>query len=96
LLLKNFPVQFLPAHGLTQEAVQKANEIDYQGVHAKVFRPEYIIAIAASVRRPKDIARIKLFMEQADIDRDLLDAILKRHKLSLPEDENGNPTAARA
>jgi hypothetical protein len=35
-------------------------------------------------------------MEQADIDRDLLDAILKRHKLSLPEDENGNPTAARA
>jgi len=95
LLLKNFPVQFLAADGLTEEAIQRANEIDYQGVHAKVFRPEYIIAIAASVRRPKDLARIKLFMEQADIDRDLLNAILKRHKLSLPKDENGNPTPAR-
>ena len=95
LLLKDFPVQFLAAHGLTEEAVQRANEIDYQGVHAKVFRPEYIIAIAASVRRPKDLARIKLLMEQADIDRELLDAILKRHKLSLPKDETGNPTAAR-
>jgi hypothetical protein len=93
-LLKNFPVQFLAAHGLTEEAVQRANEIDYQGVHAKVFRPEYIIAIAASVRRPKDLARVKLFMEQADIDRDLLDAILKRHKLPLPKDANGIPTTA--
>jgi hypothetical protein len=83
LLLKNFPVQFLAAHGLTEEAVQKANKIEYRGVRAKVFRPEYMIAIAASVRRPKDIARIKLLMEQADIDRDLLDTILKRHKLSL-------------
>ena len=84
LLLKNFPVQFLAAHGLTEEAVQKANNFEYQGVRAKVFRPEYMIAIAASVRRPKDIARIKLLMEQADIDRHLLDTILKRHKLSLP------------
>jgi hypothetical protein len=84
LLLKNFPVQFLAAHGLTEEAVQKANKIEYQGVRAKVFRPEYMIAIAASVRRLKDLARIKLLMEQADIDRDLLDTILKRHKLSLP------------
>jgi hypothetical protein len=84
LLLKNFPVQFLAARGLTEEAVQKANKIEYQGVRAKVFRPEYMIAIAASVRRLKDLARIKLLMEQADIDRDLLDTILKRHKLSLP------------
>src|SRR4051812_22931394 len=49
LLLKNFPVQFLAAHGLTEEAVQNANFIEYEGVPAKVFRPEYMIAIAASV-----------------------------------------------
>jgi hypothetical protein len=96
LLLKDFPVQFLAAHGLTEEAVQNANPIEYQGVHAKVFRPEYMVAIAASVRRAKDLARIKLLMEQAEIDRKLLERILKAYKLSLPEDENGKPTAARA
>ena len=44
-----------------------------------------MIAIAASVGRAKDIARIKLLLEQGDIDHDLLDEILKRHKLQLPQ-----------
>ena len=84
LLLGNFPVQFLTAHGLTEEAVREAKTIDYQGVPAKIFRPEHIIAIAASVGRHKDLARIEQVMEQADIDKNLLETILKRHKLSLP------------
>jgi len=96
LLLKNFPVQFLAAHGLTEEAVQNADTIEYQGVRAKLFRPEYIIAIAANVRRAKDLARIQLLLEQAEIDKNLLESILNRHKLSLPEDENGNAPATRS
>jgi hypothetical protein len=40
LLVKDFPVQFLAASGLTEEAVQNANKIEYEGVPAKVFRPE--------------------------------------------------------
>lgn len=84
LLLGDFPVQFLAAHGLTEEAVRDAKQIDYKGVPAKVFRPEHIIAIAASVGRHKDLARIEQIMEQTDIDQNLLEAILKRHKLSLP------------
>ena len=86
LLLNDFPVQFLAAHGLTEDAVQNANPIEFEGVPAKVFSPEYMIAIAANVRRSKDIARIKLLMEQADLDRNLLETILKRYKLSLPEE----------
>jgi hypothetical protein len=86
LLLNNFPVQFLAAHGLTEDAVLTANSIEFEGVPAKVFRPEFMIAIAASVRRSKDIARIRLLMEQADLDRNLLETILKRYKLSLPEE----------
>ncbi len=38
LLVHGFPVQFLAAHGLTEEAVREAERIDYEGVPAKVFR----------------------------------------------------------
>jgi predicted nucleotidyltransferase len=69
---------------LTEEAVRNAKQIEYEGVPAKVFRPEYIIAIAASVGRHKDLARIEQLLEQAKIDKALLDDILRRHKLKLP------------
>ena len=84
LLVKDFPVQFLAASGLTEEAVRNANKIEYEGVPAKVFRPEYIIAIAASVGRYKDLARIEQLLEQAKIDKALLDDILHRYNLKLP------------
>ena len=84
LLLKDFPVQFLAGSGLTEEAVREAKRIEYEGVPAKVFRPEYIVAIAASVGRHKDLARIEQLMTQAKIDNALLDDILRRHNLKLP------------
>ena len=49
-----FPAQFLAACGMTEEAVR----IEFEGVPAKVFRAEHIVAIAASVGRQKDKARI--------------------------------------
>lgn len=85
LLLNNFPVQFLAARGLTDEAVREATSIEYKGVPTKVFRPEHIIAIAAQVGRSKDLARIEQLIEQADIDENLLERILNCHKLSLPK-----------
>ena len=85
LLIKDFPVQFLAASGLTEEAVREARQIQYEGVPAKVFRPEYIIAIAASVGRHKDLARIEQLMSQAKIDKPLLDDILRRYNLNLPK-----------
>jgi hypothetical protein len=83
LIVKDFPVQFLAASGLTEEAVRAAKQIEYQGVPAKVFRPEYIIAISASVGRHKDRARIEQLLEQARIDKPLLDDILRRYNLNL-------------
>lgn len=85
LLVNDFPVQFLAASGLTEEAVRRANRIEYQGVPAKVFRPEHIIAIAASVGRHKDLARIEQMLEQTEIDTTLLDDVLARYNLSLPK-----------
>jgi len=85
LLIKDFPVQFLAASGLTEEAVREANPIQFEGVQAKVFRPEYIIAIATSVGRHKDLARIEQLISQAKIDNALLDDILRRYDLKLPK-----------
>jgi hypothetical protein len=84
LLVRGFPVQFLVAHGLTEEAVREAERIDYQGVPAKVFRAEHIVAIAASVGRAKDKARIEQMLEQANLDKTRLENILQRHNLKLP------------
>jgi hypothetical protein len=84
LLIGNFPVQFLAASGLTEEAVREARPVQYEGVPAKVFRPEYIIAIAASVGRHKDFARIEQMLDQVKVDKALLDDILRRYSLQLP------------
>jgi hypothetical protein len=85
LLVKGFPVQFLAASGLTKEAVDEAKQIQFEGVQAKVFRPEYIVAIAARVGRHKDLARIEQLMAQVRINRTMLDDILQRYSLKLPE-----------
>ena len=84
LLLKDFPIQFLAASGLTEEAVRNANSIEYEGVPGRIFSPEYIIAVAASVGRHKDFARIEQLLDQARINRGLLDDIVHRYKLKLP------------
>jgi len=83
LLVKGFPVQFLAAQGLTEEAVREARRIEYEGVSAKVFRAEYIIAIAAAVGRHKDLARVEQMLQQAHVDKSRLEKILERHKLKL-------------
>jgi hypothetical protein len=85
LLVHGFPVQFLAASGLTEEAVREAERIEYEGVPAKVFRAEHIVAIAASVGRAKDKARIEQLLQQAELDQSRLESILQRHKLKLPK-----------
>jgi len=84
LLVRGFPVRFLPASGLTEEAVRAAEQIVYEGVPAKVFRAEHIIAIAASVGRAKDKVRIEQLLAQADLDGTYLASVLQQHKLKLP------------
>jgi hypothetical protein len=84
LVIRGFPVQFLAATGLTEEAVREAERIEYEGVPAKVFRAEHIVAIAASVGRAKDKARIEQMLQQADLDKMRLEKILQRHNIKMP------------
>ena len=82
--MHGFPVQFLAARLLTEETVREAERIDYEGVPAKVFRAEHIVAIAASVGRAKDKVRIDQLLQEADLDQSRLENILQRHRLKLP------------
>ena len=82
---RDFPVQWLETTGLIEEAVREAGTIELEGVAGRVMRAEHLIAIAASIGRLKDRARIEQMWEQADLDRGLLDAILLRHHLKLPD-----------
>jgi len=84
LLVGGFPVQFLAAHGLTEEAVHEAERIEFAGLPARVFRAEHVIAVAASVGRAKDKARIEQMVQQADFDHAYLENLLQRHNLKLP------------
>jgi hypothetical protein len=84
LLVRGFPVQFLAASGLTEEAVREAIHIEFEGVPAKIFQAEHVVAIAAAVGRQKDKARIEQLFQQASLDRTKLENILERHKLKLP------------
>jgi len=84
LLLRGFPVQFRAAHGLTEEAVRDAERMEFEGVPAKVFRAEYIVAIAAGVGRARDKARIEQMLQQAGLDMKQLENTLQRHNLKLP------------
>jgi hypothetical protein len=84
LIIGGFPVQFLAAAGLTNEGVREAEHFDFEGTPAKVFRAEYIIAIAASVGRTKDKARIEQLLSQADFDKSYLADLLHRYRLTLP------------
>ena len=84
LVVEGFPVQFLGARGLTEEAVREAVDFEYAGVCGRIFRPEYIIAVAAQVGRHKDKARIEQLLQQAAFDSEKLQDILRRHQLTLP------------
>ena len=64
--------------------MREAERIDYEGVPAKVFRAEHIVAIAAGVGRAKDKARIEQMLQQSGLDKMRLEKILQRHKLKLP------------
>jgi hypothetical protein len=64
--------------------VREAERIEFEDVPAKVFRAEHIVAIAASVERSKDKARIERLLHQAGLDKTKLESILQRYKLKLP------------
>jgi hypothetical protein len=82
VVIEGVPVQFLPAYNaLVDEALNQAQETDYDGVATRILRAEDLIAICLQTGRDKDRERVRIFREQAQLDADLLASILRRHQL---------------
>ncbi len=88
LLVHGFPVQFLSASpGLETEAVESALILEWDGHRIRVMRPEHLAAIALTVGRPKDRARLVYLVELPTFDRQFFSDILSRHSLQNRWDE---------
>ena len=81
IMIEGIPVEFIPAVGLSREAVEQSIVVDFEGVKTKVMTPEYLIASFLLAGRDKDIAKIKLLLEQAPLDHEKLTGILSRYNL---------------
>ena len=82
LLIEEYPIEFIPAKGLDEEAIKRALVISYEGIRTKVMRPEYLIAIFLKVGRLKDKNRVRLMLAEVKLDKKLLMDILSRYKLT--------------
>ena len=75
-------LQFLEAKdGLLSEACKSAKVIDYDGVPARIFSAEHLIAICVSVGRPQDRQRVGMFYAAKAYDPTLLNSILVKYGL---------------
>ncbi|MBI4645435.1 MAG: nucleotidyltransferase [Bacteroidia bacterium] len=82
IIVAGVPVEFIPAEGLSKEAVENAQETEYDGVKTKVITPEYLISLLLKAGRDKDKIKIKMLLEQAKIDMDKLKVILNKYNLN--------------
>jgi len=82
VMIHGHPVQFIPAYNaLVEEAVRTAQAVSYRKVRTQIVRVEHLVAILFQTNRLKDRTRVVLLLEEAEIDRKELQAILKRHGL---------------
>lgn len=82
IIIEGMPVQFIPTgSALEQDAVDNAKGITYSGIRTKIPSAEHLIAIAMKAGRRKDFEKVGRLLEQAKIDNNKLEKILKEHKL---------------
>jgi len=83
IVIEDWPVQFLPATTqLEREAYLNAEISNLDEVPVRVALPEHLVAIMLSVRRPKDLARVEMFLSQDAVKIDVLEDLIQRHGLT--------------
>lgn len=82
VMIESVPVQLLPAYNpLVTEAVAASVEKPLGKASARVCRPEHLVAILVQTGRSKDRARLQMFLDEAELDRSLLEELIDRHGL---------------
>lgn len=87
IIMAGIPVQIIPAHNaLAVDAVNHAATLNIEGLPIRVIRPEHLIALylEPSARTRKRLERVATLLEESDVDRTRLDALLKKYGLTLP------------
>lgn len=83
IVIQDWPVQFLPAMTqLEREAYLNAEISNLDEVPVRVVLPEHLVAIMLSVGRPKDLARVEMFLSQDAVKIDALEDLIQRHRLT--------------
>jgi len=81
LIIEGVPVDIFPADVLEKEAIENAQETEYEGVKTKIISPEYLIALFLRTNREKDKRKIQMLLEQTEIDLEKLGRILTKYGL---------------
>ncbi len=83
IVIEGWPVQFLPATTqLEREAYLNAETSSIDEVPVRVVLAEHLVAIMLCVGRPKDLARIEMFLSQNAVKIDALEDLIERHGLT--------------
>lgn len=82
IIIDGVPIEFIPAVGLGQEAVENAVPVEFQNVKTRVMAPEYLIALLLRAGRDKDKRKIEMLLQQAEINRKKLNEILSKYSLN--------------
>ncbi|MDQ3021596.1 MAG: hypothetical protein M3R36_13660 [Bacteroidota bacterium] len=83
IIIEGVPVQFIPVYNeLVNEAISNSLEKKFANTLIKVIGPEYLIAIMVQTFRQKDKERIIRFIEESEINNELINEILKKYNLS--------------
>jgi hypothetical protein len=67
---------------LTEEALDNAIESTVYDVSTRIFKPEYLLAIALQTGRLQDSEKVLKLFRESNLDKQYLEKIIKRHHLT--------------
>ena len=82
IVIEGVPVDIFPADQLEKEAVDNAEETEYEGTKTRIIAPEYLIALFLRAFRDKDLRKIEMLLKQTNVNKEKLDEILNKYGLT--------------
>ena len=78
----DWPLQFVPVYNpLVLEAMERADQVEFEGEPFRVVRADYLATIALQSGRAKDMARILALIESGSVRPGEIEALASSHGL---------------